>query len=66
MSGGSNYHSFHHTNNKGNYGAITHFMDTLFGTDQKFIKAQPDKALYVSKRKNGWLLLTVFNKVIFI
>lgn len=47
MTGGSNYHFFHHTNNAGNYGSIFHFMDTLFGTDADFIRFKPEKALYL-------------------
>ena len=45
FSAGGNYHSFHHSKNSGNYGAMLHLLDTLFGTNKDYIKNEPNKAI---------------------
>ena len=38
FSSGSGYHFFHHSNNVGNYGAIVHVFDTIYGTNKAFLE----------------------------
>lgn len=39
FSAGPTYHSFHHSKNSGNYGAMLHIWDTMMGTNDDYYVA---------------------------
>ena len=55
--GDEEFHSFHHSQNRGNYATWLRIWDSLFGTDKEYLLAKSENSYGIQSRKAMWAII---------